>query len=70
MFLFLSEEVVINSANNDEEMGTINDPLLRYTNHERHASENVDSAVWNENASWASGVNGCSVSAVSIRERG
>lgn len=45
MFLFLSEEVVINSANNDEEMGTINDPLLRYTNHERHASENVDSAV-------------------------
>jgi len=45
MSFFLSEEVVISSANNDEEMGTINDPLLRYTNHERHASENVDSAV-------------------------
>jgi len=47
MFLCLSEEVVTSSANNDEEMGTINvnDPLLRYTNHERHASENADSAV-------------------------
>ncbi|XP_011067532.1 PREDICTED: leucine-rich repeats and immunoglobulin-like domains protein 3 isoform X2 [Acromyrmex echinatior] len=43
--LCLPEEVVISSANNDEEMGTINDPLLRYTNHERHASENVDSAI-------------------------
>ncbi|XP_011162349.2 leucine-rich repeats and immunoglobulin-like domains protein 3 isoform X2 [Solenopsis invicta] len=38
-------EVVTSSANNEEEMGTINvnDPLLRYTNHERH--ENADSAV-------------------------
>lgn len=45
--LCLPEEVVTSSANNDEEMGTINanDPLLRYTNHERHASENADSAV-------------------------
>ncbi|XP_024875102.1 leucine-rich repeats and immunoglobulin-like domains protein 3 isoform X2 [Temnothorax curvispinosus] len=40
-------EVVTSSANNEEEMGTINvnDPLLRYTNHERHVSENADSAV-------------------------
>ncbi|KAL0113573.1 hypothetical protein PUN28_012616 [Cardiocondyla obscurior] len=40
-------EVIATSANNEEEMGTINvnDPLLRYTNHERHASENADSAV-------------------------
>ncbi|XP_072747226.1 uncharacterized protein [Anoplolepis gracilipes] len=39
--------VVSSSTNNEEEMGTINvnDPLLRYTNHERHASENADSAV-------------------------
>ncbi|XP_029165453.1 leucine-rich repeats and immunoglobulin-like domains protein 3 [Nylanderia fulva] len=45
--LCLPEGVVSNSANNEEEMGTINvdDPLLRYTNHERHASENADSAV-------------------------
>ncbi|KYN02610.1 Leucine-rich repeats and immunoglobulin-like domains protein 3 [Cyphomyrmex costatus] len=43
--LCLPEEVVISSTNNDEEMGTINDPLLRYTNHERHINENVDSAV-------------------------
>ncbi|KMQ95575.1 leucine-rich repeats and immunoglobulin-like domains protein 3 protein [Lasius niger] len=45
--LCLPEGVVTNSANNEEEMGTINvdDPLLRYTNHERHASENADSAV-------------------------
>jgi len=69
MSFFLSEEVVISSANNDEEMGTINDPLLRYTNHERYASETVDSAVWNEDASWASRFNICSVSAVSICER-
>lgn len=46
-FLCLSEEVVTSSANNEEEIGTlnVNDPLLRYTNHERHASENADSAV-------------------------
>ncbi|XP_011630476.1 leucine-rich repeats and immunoglobulin-like domains protein 3 [Pogonomyrmex barbatus] len=45
--LCLPEETVISSVNNEEEMGTINvdDPLLRYTNHERHASENADSAV-------------------------
>ncbi|XP_024875093.1 leucine-rich repeats and immunoglobulin-like domains protein 3 isoform X1 [Temnothorax curvispinosus] len=45
--LCLPEEVVTSSANNEEEMGTINvnDPLLRYTNHERHVSENADSAV-------------------------
>lgn len=45
--LCLPEGVVSNSANNEEEMGTINvdDPLLRYTNHERHASEKADSAV-------------------------
>ncbi|XP_029664962.1 leucine-rich repeats and immunoglobulin-like domains protein 3 [Formica exsecta] len=45
--LCLPEGVVTSSANNEEEMGTINvdDPLLRYTNHERHESKNADSAV-------------------------
>lgn len=45
--LCLPEEIVSNTANNEEEMGTINvnDPLLHYTNHERHANENTDSAV-------------------------
>ncbi|GAB1865789.1 Leucine-rich repeats and immunoglobulin-like domains protein 3 [Camponotus japonicus] len=39
--------IVTSSANNEEEMGTINvdDPLLRYTNHERHANKNADSTV-------------------------
>lgn len=47
IFSYLSEGVVTSSANNEEEMGTINvdDPLLRYTNHERHESKNADSAV-------------------------
>lgn len=41
------EEIATSSANNEEEMGTISvdDPLLRYTNHERHENENADSAV-------------------------
>ncbi|EFN74858.1 Leucine-rich repeats and immunoglobulin-like domains protein 3 [Camponotus floridanus] len=47
--LCLPEEstIVTSSANNEEEMGTINvdDPLLRYTNHERHANKNADSTV-------------------------
>ncbi|XP_032681212.1 leucine-rich repeats and immunoglobulin-like domains protein 3 [Odontomachus brunneus] len=45
--LCLPEEIATSSANNEEEMGTINvdDPLLRYTNHERHENENADSAV-------------------------
>lgn len=36
-----------NSGQNEEEMGTISvdDPLLCYTNHERHASKNADCAV-------------------------
>ncbi|XP_012221587.2 leucine-rich repeats and immunoglobulin-like domains protein 3 [Linepithema humile] len=45
----LPEEIVTSSAteHNEEELGTISvgDPLLRYTNHERHASENADSMV-------------------------
>ncbi|XP_020290650.1 leucine-rich repeats and immunoglobulin-like domains protein 3 isoform X2 [Pseudomyrmex gracilis] len=44
--LCIPEEAASNSVNNhEEEMGTINadDPLLRYTNHERNT--NVDSAV-------------------------
>ncbi|XP_014478669.1 PREDICTED: leucine-rich repeats and immunoglobulin-like domains protein 3 isoform X2 [Dinoponera quadriceps] len=45
--LCLPEEIATSSANNEEEMGTINvdDPLLRYTNHERHEVANADSAV-------------------------
>ncbi|XP_011876222.1 PREDICTED: leucine-rich repeats and immunoglobulin-like domains protein 3 [Vollenhovia emeryi] len=45
--LCLPEEVVTSCTNNEEETGTlnVNDPLLHYTNHERHASENADSAV-------------------------
>jgi hypothetical protein len=44
---FVAEETATNAAHNEEEMGTISvdDPLLRYTNHERHASEIVDSMV-------------------------
>ncbi|XP_011348156.1 leucine-rich repeats and immunoglobulin-like domains protein 3 isoform X2 [Ooceraea biroi] len=40
-------ETATSAANNEEEMGTINvdDPLLHYTNHERHANEIADSVV-------------------------